>query len=88
MHTFCVVKSGKIDVGRFPLKCSTPLEHTCLCVSQTWDADSEANCILQELEKERVQEESLAKKFPAFGPGDSLELKLVRTSQPPFPSPP
>lgn len=32
--------------------------------------------MLQELEKERVQEEGLAKNFPVFGPGDSLELKL------------
>ena len=53
----------------------------------TWDADPEANFILQELEKERVQEEGLAKNFPVFGPGDSLELKLVCT-YPHFPHSP
>ena len=43
---------------------------------------------LQELENERMQEEGLAKKFPDFGPGDTLELKLVRICLPtPLPHP-
>lgn len=48
------------------------LPRTALCVELTCFP-----CALQELEKERMEQEGTAKKLPDFRPGDSLELKLV-----------
>ncbi len=35
---------------------------------------------VQELEKEQVQRATAAKALPDFGPGDNLQLKLVRNA--------